>query len=182
MTRLKELLRKLRKVNRRRRKKTRKGKRHDRLDRKRKQLLERIERKRKWLEDHADPQPNADGTADWRGMKVVAWMVGAAPGRDGKKVNWLQKSVERGWDGRLSSAYRSPEYSESLCRNMCGAPSCPGRCAGRASNHSGSAYPGGAIDVYPEYAQFEAIQKQIGSPLQNQLDDRDPVHFSVSGR
>lgn len=92
---------------------------------------------------------------------------------------WLKLSREAGWPGRLVSGYRDPEYSESLCQNMCGAPSCPGRCAGRASGHSQRTYPGPCVDV-SEYGQFEQIQWQIGSPLKNDLPI-DPVHFSPTG-
>ena len=99
-------------------------------------------------------------------------------------IPWLEKSRKAGWGGTVVSGVRTPEYSEQLCYAMCGAPSCAGRCAGRASNHNmepGQGYPAGALDV-SDYAAFEAIQKRIGSPLKNELDARDPVHFSVSGR
>jgi hypothetical protein len=79
----------------------------------------------------------------------------------------------------VTSGYRTPEYSTSLCIAMCGAPSCPGRCAGASSNHSGKVYPAGAVDV-TDYTRFGQIQPQIGSPLRNDLPI-DPVHYSVSG-
>lgn len=118
----------------------------------------------------------------WRGFTVAAWMVGEAKGPDGKVVNWLQKSVEHGWGGGLYSGGRTPEHSEELCLIMCGAPSCPGRCAGRTSNHSGcdGDPPGwGAIDVQ-EYEAFGRIQREIGSPLKNALPSDRP-HYSVTG-
>lgn len=99
-------------------------------------------------------------------------------------IPWLDKSRAAGWYGVVNSGVRTPEYSESLCRNMCGAPSCPGRCAGRASNHNMTADQGepyGALDV-SDYYNFGAIQPRIGSPLKNALGAQDPVHFSVSGR
>ena len=85
-----------------------------------------------------------------------------------------------GWSGTVTSGYRTPEYSESLCFDMCGAPSCPGTCAGRSSNHSGKVYPRGAIDVSDE-ATFGAIMRRLGNPIKNSLGPADPVHFSVSG-
>jgi hypothetical protein len=114
-------------------------------------------------------------SAAWNpyGRSVPAWMV-----------PWLDKSRAAGWSGVVVSGVRTPEYSEQLCYNMCGAPSCPGRCAGRASNHNMTAdqgYPYGALDV-SDYYNFGAIQKRIGSPLINVLGAQDPVHFSVSGR
>lgn len=154
----------------------------------------RLKRKIAFLTEQADPAINADGFAVYTapsGEKtlVAGWMVGAAPGPDGRTIDWLARYRKHGWDGELSSGGRSPEYSESLCRAMCGAPSCPGSCAGRASNHAGSDGPGkkgndswGAIDVFPDYVRFERIGFEIDSPLWNDLDERDPVHFSVTGR
>ena len=136
----------------------------------------------KMREEHKKPPADADGVSDWKGFKVAAWMVGARPGPDGKEVNWLQKAVEKGWNGQLNSGWRSPEYSESLCQSMCGAPSCPGKCAGKTSNHSQVGPPNwGAIDVQ-DYGRFGSIQREIGSPLKNELGAHDPVHYSFTGR
>lgn len=98
---------------------------------------------------------------------------------------WLAKKLQKArdagrWKGKLVSGWRSPAYSESLCRRMCGAPSCPGRCAGRKSNHSGAVYPAGAVDV-SDYRVFEQECKRLNLGIKNELDERDPVHFSVSG-
>ncbi len=83
------------------------------------------------------------------------------------------------WDGVLVSGYRTPEYSEQLCYNICGRPSCPGLCAGRSSNHccpptyNGVAYTGACDLSY--YWQWRE-----GDHLINNLP-RDLVHFSNSG-
>jgi hypothetical protein len=136
----------------------------------------------KMRDEHNNPPEDADGVSDWKGFKVASWMVGERVGPDGQTVNWLQKSVDAGWDGDLNSAWRSPAYSESLCLNMCGAPSCPNRCAGKTSNHSQVGPPNwGAVDVQ-DYARFGGIQAKIGSPLKNLLGTDDPVHFSFTGR
>jgi hypothetical protein len=111
------------------------------------------------------------GTFD--GKTVAAWMVPI-----------LQKSRAHGWRGTVTSGVRTPAYSEHLCFAMCGHPTCPGRCAGRSSNHNmlaSQGKPHGALDV-TFYEDFGRIQHQIGSPLVNHLGSRDPVHFSVSGR
>lgn len=136
----------------------------------------------KMRDAYKNPPEDKDGVADWRGFQVAAWMVGKRIGPDGEKVNWLQKSVDKGWDGRLNSGWRDPAYSESLCYAMCGQSSCPGMCAGRSSNHSQIGPPNwGAIDV-ADYDKFGRIQKEIGSPLFNALGPQDPVHFSPTGR
>lgn len=178
MSQLSKLWDRLRDLNRKIRKRRKRGHKTPDLAAERK----RVQKKIQWLKDHADPVASADGTAPWRGHRVAAWMVGAAKGPDGKKINWLQRSVNKGWDGNISSGYRSPEYSDSLCRAMCGAPSCPGRCAGRASNHSQTGPPNwGAVDVSPQYVKFGQIQRELGSPLKNDLPI-DRVHYSYTGR
>lgn len=112
---------------------------------------------------------HAKGVADWNGTQVAAWMV-----------PYLKQAKAHGWDGCIESGYRDPAYSEKLCYNMCGAPSCPGTCAGRSSNHSGKVYPAGAIDVCNP-ASFQAAASKIkGFPLKNDLP-ADPVHFSYTG-
>jgi hypothetical protein len=113
----------------------------------------------------------SSGLTKRNGVVVAAWM---AP-----YIDWAKQD---GWPGWVVSGYRDPAYSDSLCRRMCGAPSCPGRCAGRNSNHSGKKRPQGALDV-AHYADFG--QRMRRCPLQprifNALGVRDPVHFSASG-
>lgn len=86
------------------------------------------------------------------------------------------------WGGHLVSGYRSPAYSEHLCYAMCGRPSCPGKCAGRASNHSGNSPVRFAVDV-SDYATFKNVVARC--PLKPHIHNNlpvDPVHFSPSGR
>ena len=107
---------------------------------------------------------------------------------DGKPVpNWMAKYILKArkkklWLGTITSGVRTPEYSEQLCYQMCGQPTCPGTCAGRSSNHNcskGCPYPNGAVDVTnPE--QFAAAMRKLGAPIRNALPN-DPVHFSASG-
>lgn len=129
---------------------------------------------------HESNREDQDGLAMWRGFTVAAWMVGEATGPNGTRTNWLQKSVDRGWSGGLYSGFRDPAYSESLCFQICGAPSCSGTCAGRSSNHSQKGPPNwGAIDVH-EGERFGQIQRQMGSPLKNNLPNDRP-HYSYTG-
>lgn len=97
---------------------------------------------------------------------------------------WIAREIDKiwaaGWRGVLVSGWRDPVYSEHLCYSMCGAPACPGRCAGRSSRHSGSVYPDGAADV-TNYYSFGAYAHQVGSVLHNTLGAQDPVHFSYYG-
>ncbi len=110
--------------------------------------------------------------ATFDGRPVAAWMK-----------PYLVWARNQGWRGTLNSGWRSPAYSEQLCRNICGAPSCPGRCAGRASNHAGSVKPAGSLDV-SDYARFGELMRRcpLEPRIHNALGARDPVHFSHSGR
>lgn len=96
---------------------------------------------------------------------------------------WIYYELKRiKFTGTLTSGYRTPAYSESLCYDMCGAPSCPGKCAGRSSNHSGKIFPAGAIDV--SSGSLDELKSKIAkynSPLKNRIGASDPIHFSVSG-
>jgi hypothetical protein len=129
-------------------------------------------RKLRHLEHRADKPPPQTGIVTFDGKPLAAWIA-----RD------LRKIREMGWDGYVLSGYRTPEYSESLCFSMCGAPSCAGRCAGRSSEHSQFVEPRGAVDVDPGHAaQAIAMLRNIGSPLHNAIGPSDPNHLSSSGR
>lgn len=154
---------------------------------KKRDLERRVDAKKLRAEHKLSQQIDADGFARYvapsgREWKVAAWMVGAKVGPDGRRVNWLKKSQKHGWSGELYSGARTPAYSRSLCEAMCGAPSCPGKCAGESSEHSqaGPPDPGwGAIDAQ-DYERFGSIQREIGSPLRNDLPSDRP-HYSTTG-
>lgn len=118
--------------------------------------------------------PTHEGVVTFDGHPCAGWIA-----------DCLQKARDHGWGGVLVSGFRTPEYSESLCFAMCGAPSCPGRCAGRATNHAcPSSYTckkyEGAADV-SDYIRFGQVCRELGLPLQNALPSTDPVHYSNSG-
>lgn len=139
---------------------------------------ERIARGEKRRTDHRAAwrvelrRARASGVATFDGVPVA--LVG---------VPHLEWAREHGWQGVLVSGWRSPEHSDDLCHQMCGAPSCPGKCAGRASNHSGKTMDRFALDV-SDYQRFGRLMATCPhSPrLSNALGQRDPVHFSPSGR
>lgn len=119
---------------------------------------------------HKPPSPSGQGFQTFDGLPVCGWMR-----------PWIQKIRDRGWDGVVVSGVRTPAHSIELCEAMCGAPSCPGRCAGATSNHNATtcAFPQGALDV-SDYVEFGYIARQVGAPFHNALP-YDPVHFSNSG-
>lgn len=111
------------------------------------------------------------GVGKYDGVPVAKWMI-----------PYLEWARANGWAGRLTSGWRDPHFSQSLCESICGAPTCPGRCAGLTSNHVGSAPPKGAVDV-TDYGTFGSLMARcpIQPHLQNLISATDPVHFSVSG-
>jgi hypothetical protein len=113
------------------------------------------------------------GTATFDGKTVAAYFVPI--------LKWCR---EHGWKGTVVSGYRTPQYSEHLCYVMCGAPRCPGRCAGRSTNHAGldpNKTPSGAVDV-SDYLNFGRIVARcpLTPKLHNYLPN-DRVHFSPRG-
>jgi hypothetical protein len=93
----------------------------------------------------------------------------------------LQWCRHHGWKGRLVSGFRTAKHSEDICISMCGRPSCPGKCAGRSTNHTGNSPARFAMDV-SDFVNFGHIV--AGCPLQPKVHNalpRDLVHFSPSG-
>lgn len=122
---------------------------------------------------HARQVAPRDGIAYFDGKPVAAWFI-----------PHLEFARRHGWSGILVSGWRSGPYSRHLCLSMCGAPRCPGRCAGMSSNHTRSGYGQGAIDV-SDYTTFARLMARSDAPsprIFNALGSQDPVHFSTSGR
>lgn len=108
---------------------------------------------------------------------------------DGKPVaNWIVPVVKwarsHGWTGTVQSGQRSVAEQRIACIHVCGNPNgCPNRCAKPGtSNHQGTRYPAGAIDV-SDPAGFQNAIKDYpgGAPLKNTLGADDPGHMSVNG-
>lgn len=139
----------------------------------------RRRQKKRWLENHPDLFPPGHG-GEWvifDGHEVPLWMAVV-----------LQAARESGvWTGAVFSGRRTKQYSEELCENMCGAPSCPGRCAGTSSNHVGPpTFEGvkweGAADVTDPYGLRHYCETH-GEPLVGggAVLPADIVHFSHEG-
>lgn len=123
------------------------------------------------------------GTKAWKNKDGSTTIIAA----------WIYVYLEAiGAKGKINitpkNGYRTPAYSESLCYEICGAPSCSGTCAGKSSNHSGKVFPGGAIDLNGQGEADilqslidKAAKKGIPRLLQNQLP-QDRIHYSNSGK
>ena len=136
-------------------------------------------KKLKWLHEHRDPKPppHTGPLTTFDAHTVPTWIASI-----------LQEARNaHAWSGSVISGYRSPAYSTSLCEAMCGAPTCPGRCAGANSNHScppthtGIPYEG-AVDVTDPYG-LESYCRSHGKPLYGggYALPSDINHFSHTG-
>ena len=135
------------------------------------QLALGAKRRRAQRRHYAATLHPTSGVTTFDGRPVAAWLK-----------PYLVWARDHGWQGTLNSGWRDPAYSEHLCRAMCGAPRCPGRCAGRSSNHSGSVTPAGAIDV-SDYDRFGRLMRECPYEprIFNSLGAQDPVHYSATG-
>lgn len=107
---------------------------------------------------------------------------------DGKMVaGWIADIVvwarANGWGGKVTSGVRTVAEQRVACRNLCGNPEgCPGTCAKPGtSNHQGSVFPEGAVDV-TDYDNFGRIVARYpgAHTIKNDLP-LDRVHFSYTG-
>lgn len=136
-------------------------------------------KKVKFLKEHKDPKPAKPHgyLTTFDGKTVPKWIA-----------HILRSARKDGVQFTVISGYRSPEYSTQLCESICGAPTCPGRCAGATSNHScppthtGKKYEG-AVDVYPGAPALDAWCQKHNAPLigNGRVLPSDPNHFSHSG-
>jgi hypothetical protein len=106
---------------------------------------------------------------------------------DGKAVpNWiadiLQDCRDNGWPGIVISGFRDPDFSEQLCFDMCGHPTCPGTCGGRFSNHacppSGDCVDGEGATDNSEWGTLDSVLQRRGhwDRLKNDLPNDRPHH------
>lgn len=119
---------------------------------------------------YAQSQQARTGLGTFDGKTVAAWML--------PQLQWARA---HGWSGVVLSGYRTPAYSRSLCYAMCGAPRCPGMCAGTASRHSQYRKPDGAVDVSDPEAFESALRgcPELPRLVNNLPNDRN--HHSAEG-
>lgn len=129
------------------------------------------------LRYHHDHPPVIEGLVTYDGHQLPGWIA---------EINdEARKSGE--WTGSVISGVRSPEYSEHLCIIMCGAPTCPGRCGGRSSNHAcpptgkGVKYEGAEDVTDPE--GLRQFCRKHNKPLRGggEVLPADLNHFSHEG-
>lgn len=108
------------------------------------------------------PRGASKGVATFEGKPVAAWIKPA-----------LQYARQHGWKGTVSSGYRSFGEQKRIYDSGVRPAAVPG-----TSNHEGTAFPRGAVDV-SDAQQLAAILQN--SPYRRRLiyaGAKDPVHFS----
>lgn len=111
----------------------------------------------------AGPNPTgATGIANFEGTKVAAWIAPI-----------LKYARQKGWKGGVNSGFRSYQDQVRIYNSGVRPAARPG-----TSNHEGSDYPRGAVDVSNAEQLNQILQN---SPYKNVLvwaGQKDPVHFS----
>lgn len=132
-------------------------------------MKRRITQRRNWRRNHRKAKKTT-GVGTFDGRPVANALI-----------PHLQWARAHGWHGTLVSGYRTPEYSEHLCIVMCGAPRCPGRCAGRATNHAYALAARFAGDV-SDYIRFgQIVAHSPHNPRIFNALPNDRVHYSPTG-
>lgn len=106
------------------------------------------------------PTGTPAGLATFDGKKVAKWII-----------PWLQYGEGKGWHGSVTSGYRSYAAQAAIYNSGVRPAAKPGQ-----SNHQGTAYPSGAVDV-TQAAVLGRILSAAHSPLV-WAGAKDPVHFS----
>lgn len=110
----------------------------------------------------ANAVPTGSGVANFEGTQVAAWIAPI-----------LKYARQKGWSGSVSSGYRSFADQQRIYNSGVRPAARPG-----TSNHEGSDYPRGAVDV----SNAEQLHRILrNSPYANTLvwaGSKDPVHFS----
>jgi hypothetical protein len=125
--------------------------------------------------------PNTSSTLLVASSQTTAWSLSNFEGVEvcGYIVPILQAARQLGWQGHVTSGYRS--FAEQTAIHESGVFSAvPGQ-----SNHEGCAgltygSGNGAVDV-SDPASFANAMAALGYPLRNSLGAVDPVHFSPGG-
>lgn len=103
------------------------------------------------------------GTDTFEGVKVAAWIAPI--------LRWARA---HGWTGKVTSGYRSYQQQYNIYYVQHIRPAAvPG-----TSNHEGSEFPRGAVDVSNAAELSSVLQKSPYAHLLIYAGSKDPVHFS----
>lgn len=106
------------------------------------------------------------GTATFDGLPVAKWII--------PRLTWARNNDY--WHGQVTSGWRDPN------RKITPSPGMPVAAQGQ-SNHRGTVYPLGAVDVSDADGLENAMRHYPGFPkLKRGTAIGDPIHFSATGR
>lgn len=144
--------------------------------------------------DRSAPDRARGGTTLVPGLGDISKSVTGALGGsatvtiDGHPVaGWVARDVlcarQHGWGGTVTDGVRTDSEQKQACIHVCGNPNgCPGTCAAPgSSNHRGTVWPLGAVDVTDPHGFQAALLKCPASRLRGFKLPNDLVHFSATG-
>lgn len=147
-----------------------------RRQKRKRRILAAIRKLRKEIRNQHPPE-DADHFAPLDGKVGPEWIVKIA----------LDARAAGYWHGVAISLFRTVAYSISLCEAICGAPSCPGTCAGALTNHvcppSHTGVPYEGAGDFSDPAGLDRFCQAHDLPLigNGRVLPRDPNHFSNRG-
>lgn len=102
------------------------------------------------------------GVGHFDGKPVALWII--------PYLSWARK---HGWSGSVTSGYRSYADQKRIYDSGVRPAAVPG-----SSNHEGSVFPRGAVDVSNATQLAQVLKKFPGPKLLVYAGSKDPVHFS----
>lgn len=102
---------------------------------------------------------------------------------DGHPVaNWIAQEIHwaraHGWKGRINSGYRSDAEQTAIYKSGVRPAAVPKSMGGSGSNHEGTVFPYGAIDVSDAPQLAAILRNKPGGSRLVYAGAKDPVHFS----
>jgi len=106
--------------------------------------------------------PSGSGTANFEGTQVAGWIAPI-----------LKYARQHGWTGSINSGFRSYADQVRIYNSGVRPAARPG-----TSNHEGSDYPRGAVDVNGAQQLDRILRNSLYANTLVWAGSKDPVHFS----
>jgi hypothetical protein len=107
------------------------------------------------------------GVVDFEGHKVAGWIAPV-----------LQYARKNGWKGTVTSGFRTDAEQTRIYDSGVRPAAVPKSEGGSGSNHEGSRFPLGAVDVSDAQQLSQILQKSPYASKLQYAGAKDPVHFS----
>lgn len=125
---------------------------------------------------HSDPQAPHSGSPGFLDRTGVRHFEGKAVAGWIKPI--LKYARKHGWEGDVTSGYRSDEDQTRIYQSGVRPAALPQSMGGHGSNHEFKAYPGGAVDASDAEALDKILRHSKYRKLLKYAGSKDPVHFS----